>query len=428
MNRTTASRRAVAFGSAALVALALAGCSTETTAGGGNSEDSQVLTFTAAGEAPAQAVIDAFEAANPGVTVEATFANDDASYQQTLRTQLSAGTAPDVFRIWPGGGNSTAVRTLGDDDLLMSLEDESWAADLNDTQRSVSESSDGTLVGIPVTVVGIGAVWNDQALEASGLEGPTTWTEVLDFCAAAKEQGKVAFALGLKSAWTTQLVPYALTASLVYGPEPDFTQQQLDGEATFADSGWKDAMDQYVAMQDAGCFTENPNGVGYDEQMKSLGEGTALGAIQVTSSAANADQYAAEGTTFSMTPLPATDDPADTYLPVSVGIEYAINAKAKNPDLARKFLEFLASSEGQAIYATESGAAPALPSADFESTPVLVPVAEFQAEGLDRPFPDVFWPSPKVQAEHLAAIQELFNKTIDSAQVLERMDTAFGED
>lgn len=426
MNRITASRRAVAFGSAAVIALALAGCSTDT--GPAEGEDNNVLTFTAAGEAPAQAVIDAFEEANPGVTVEATFANDDASYQQTLRTQLSAGTAPDVFRIWPGGGNATAVRTLGDDDLLLSLDDEPWVKDLNETQRSVSESSDGTLVGIPVTVVGIGAVWNDQALASSGLEAPTTWTEVLDFCAAAKEQGKVAFALGLKSAWTTQLVPYALTASLVYGPDTDFTQQQLDGKATFADSGWKDAMDQYVAMQAAGCFTENPNGVGYDEQMKSLGEGTALGAIQVTSSAANAEQYAADGTTFSMTPLPATDDPADTFLPVSVGIEYAINAKAKNPDLARKFLEFLASSEGQAIYATESGAAPALPSSDFESTPVLVPVADFQAEGLDRPFPDVFWPNPKVQAEHLAAIQELFNGTIDSTQVLERLDTAFNEE
>lgn len=425
MNLTSGRRRAVALGSAAVVALALAGCSTNT--GDAAEGEGTVLTFSAAGEAPAQAVIDAFEEANPGVTVEATFANDDASYQQTLRTQLSAGTAPDVFRIWPGGGNATAVRTLGDDDLLLSLEDEPWVGELSDAQRAVSENSDGTLVGLPVTVVGIGAVWNDQALEAAGLTPPTTWSEVIDFCEAAAEQGTVAFALGLKSAWTTQLVPYALTSSLVYGPNPQFTEEQLNGAATFGESEWQAAMDQYAQMQEAGCFNENPNGVGYDEQMTSLGEGTALGAIQVTSAAANAEQYAAEGTTFSMTPLPATDDPADTYLPVSVGIEYAINADAENPELARQFLEFLASSEGQAIYATESGAAPALPSEDFETGPVLAAVGEYQADGRDTPFPDVFWPNPKVQAEHLAAIQELFNGTITPAQVLERMDTAFTE-
>lgn len=425
MSSTTAQRRTVALASAAVVALALAGCSTNTTTGaeGGG----KVLTFTAAGEAPAQAVIDAFEEANPGVTVKATFANDDAAYQQTLRTQLSAGTAPDVFRIWPGGGNATAVRTLGDDDLLMSLEDESWAGELSDSQRSVSVNSDGTLVGIPVTVVGIGAVWNDQALEEAGLTPPSTWSEVLEFCTAAKEKGKVAFALGLKSAWTTQLVPYALTSTLVYGPDADFTEQQLDGSATFVDSEWQTAMDQYAEMRDGGCFNDNPNGVGYDEQMTSLGEGTALGAIQVTSAAANAAQYAAEGTTFSMTPVPATDDPADTYLPVSVGIEYAINADAKEPELAKKFVEFLASSEGQAIYATESGAAPALPSEDFETGPVLAAVAEYQADGRDRPFPDVFWPNPKVQSEHLTSIQELFNGTISTTEVLERMDAAFAE-
>ena len=425
MNLTSGRRRTVALGSAAVVALALAGCSTAT--GDTVEGEGTVLTFSAAGEAPAQAVIDAFEEANPGVTVEATFANDDASYQQTLRTQLSAGTAPDVFRIWPGGGNATAVRTLGDDDLLMSLEDESWVDDLSDAQRAVSENSDGTLVGLPVTVVGIGAVWNDQALEAAGLTPPETWSEVLDFCKAATEKGTVAFALGLKSAWTTQLVPYALTSTLVYGPDPQFTEQQLDGETTFGESEWQTAMDQYAEMQSAGCFNENPNGVGYDEQMTSLGEGTALGAIQVTSAAANAEQYAAEGTTFSMTPLPATDDPADTYLPVSVGIEYAVNADAENPELARTFMEFLASSEGQAIYATESGAAPALPSEDFETGPVLAAVGEYQADGRDTPFPDVFWPNPKVQAEHLAAIQELFNATITPAQVLERMDLAFSE-
>ncbi|WP_350348871.1 extracellular solute-binding protein [Agromyces sp. G08B096] len=425
MKLTPTSRLGAAAGLAAAAALVLAGCSTD--GGSGGDADGTVLTFTAAGEAPAQAAIDAFEAANPGVTVEATFANDDESYQQTLRTQLSAGTAPDVFRVWPGNGNATSIVPLSEDDLLLPLEDASWAGDVTDDVRPVVVNSDDELVGVPVTVVGIGAIWNDQALEAAGLTAPETWSEVLQFCADATAAGKVAFALGLKSAWVTQLVPYALTATSVYGPDPDFTEQQLAGDATFADSAWHDAESQYLELRDAGCFNADPNGIGYDEQMTMLGQGDALGAIHITSAAANAEQYAAEGTTFSMTPFPATDDVEETNLPVSVGIVYAANAKAKNPELAKKFIDFLASSEGQAVYATAAGAAPALPSSDFEPDPVLAAIGEFQADGRARPFPDVAWPNTKVQQEHLTGIQELFNDSITVDELLQRMDTAFAE-
>lgn len=418
-------RVGAAIGLTAVAALALAGCSTG--GGGTGGGDENVLTFTAAGEAPAQAAIDAFEAANPGVTVEATFANDDESYQQTLRTQLSAGTAPDVFRVWPGNGNATSITPLSNDGLLMSLDDQEWAGDVDDSVRPVVEDADGKLVGVPVTMVGIGAIWNDQAVEAAGLTTPTTWNEVLQFCADAKAAGKVAFSLGLKSAWVTQLVPYALTATTVYGPDPEFTDQQLAGDTSFVDSGWHDAESQYLDLRDAGCFNDNPNGIGYDEQMTMLGQGDALGAIHITSAGANAQQYAAEGTTFSMTPFPATDDAEETNLPVSVGIVYAANAKAKNPELAKKFIDFLASSEGQAVYATAAGAAPALASSDFEPDPVLAAITEYQADGRARPFPDVFWPNTKVQQEHLTGIQELFNDSITVDELLQRMDTAFAD-
>ncbi|MGW9114093.1 ABC transporter substrate-binding protein [Microbacterium sp. NPDC055683] len=424
MKNTTTRRTGAAV--AAVAALALAGCSTDPgTASQG--DDGTVLTLSAAGEAPAQAVIDAFEASHPGITVEASFANDDESYQQTLRTQLSAGTAPDVFRVWPGNGNATAVTPLSEDGLLLSLEDRPWAGDVSDAVRPVAEDAEGALVGVPVTVVGIGAVWNDQALEETELTAPTTWSEVLQLCADARDAGRVAFALGLKSAWVTQLLPYAITASTVYGPDAAFTQAQLDGETSFSDSEWKASEEKYLEMRDAGCFNDDPVGIGYDEQMTMLGRGEALGAVHITSAAENAQQYADEGTTFSMTPFPATDSADDTYLPVSVGVVYAANAASDNAELAREFIDFLASSEGQAAYATAAGAAPALASDDFEPNPVLSPVTEFQAEGRDRPFPDVFWPNTKVQQEHLTGIQELFTDSITVDELLQRMDDAFAE-
>ncbi|MEV4173671.1 extracellular solute-binding protein [Nonomuraea sp. NPDC049709] len=415
------------FASACCLAAAASACSTS---GGGTtsaSSSDKVLTLAAAGQGPAKAAVEAFQKANPGVTVRTSFTEDDASYQQQLRTQLSSGTAPDVFRMWPGGGNTMAVRDLAADGMLLDLSGESWAGGLSADLKSVTSDPAGKVVAVPVTIGAIGAVWNDQALAKSGLAKPRTWPEVLAFCKEAKAKDVVPFALGLKSAWVTQLVPYALTSSLVYGPNPGFTQQQKDGKATFAGSEWKQAMDKYLQMRDSGCFNDSPNGVGYDEQMQLLGQGKALGVVHVLSAVQSAVEYAPEGTTFSMTPFPATDNSADTYVPVSVGIVYGVNANAKNPALAGKFMEFLASPEGQALYATESGSSPALPSPSFKADALQQPVLDAVKAGRSTLYPDQGWPGPKVQQEHLTSVQELFNGTVDVPTLLGRMDKAFGE-
>ncbi|MFI7708517.1 ABC transporter substrate-binding protein [Nonomuraea sp. NPDC049480] len=414
----------------AVCCLAVAAAACSTSGGGGTTKvtaSDQVLTLAAAGQGPAKAAVEAFQKANPGVTVQTSFTEDDASYQQQLRTQLSSGTAPDVFRMWPGGGNTMAVRDLGADGMLMDLSGESWAGGLSADLKAVTSDPAGKVVAVPVTIGAIGAIWNDQALAKTGLSKPATWPEVLAFCKDAKAKNVVPFALGLKSAWVTQLVPYALTASLVYGPNPQFTQQQKDGKATFAKSEWKQAMDMYLQMRDAGCFNDSPNGVGYDEQMQLLGQGKALGAVHVLSAVQSALNFAPQGTTFSMSPFPATDSADGTYLPVSVGIVYGVNAKAKNPALAKRFMEFLASPEGQALYATESGSSPALSSPSFKADALQQPVLDAVNAGKSTLYPDQGWPNPKVQQEHLTSIQELFNGTVDVPTVLGRMDKAFGE-
>ncbi|MFI7448729.1 ABC transporter substrate-binding protein [Nonomuraea sp. NPDC049714] len=411
--------------SACCLAVAVTACSTSGGGATGAASADKVLTLAAAGQGPAKAAVAAFEKANPGVTVKTIFTEDDASYQQQIRTQLSSGTAPDVFRMWPGGGNTMAVRDLSKDGMLMDLSAESWAGGLGADLKAVTSDPAGKVVAVPVTIGAIGAVWNDQALQASGLAKPATWPQVLAFCRDAKAKGVVPFALGLKSAWVTQLVPYALTASLVYGPTRDFTQRQLDGKAAFADSAWKQALEKYLEMRDEGCFNDSPNGVGYDEQMRMFGQGKALGVVHVLSAVQSAIEYAPQGTTFSMTPFPATDSADGTHVPVSVGIVYGVNAKAENPALAKKFMEFLASPEGQALYATASGSSPALTSPAFKADALQQPVLDAVESGRSTLYPDQSWPNAKVQQEHLTSIQELFNGTVDVPTVLSRMDKAF---
>ena len=76
--------------------------------------------------------------------------------------------------------------------------------------------------------------------------------------------GQVAFALGGATPWNTQLIPYALTPTLVYGPDPDFPQEMAAGKATFADSDWMTPFDKYPEMHTAGCFQDSALGTTYE--------------------------------------------------------------------------------------------------------------------------------------------------------------------
>lgn len=105
---------------------------------------------------------------------------------------------------------------------------------------------------------GIGAVYNQQAMDKAGLTPPDTWTKLLAFCRGAKAKGTPAFALGNQDNWVTQLVLYALVSTTVYGPDRDFDQKMQSGQVTFEKSPWTTALDKYLTMEKTGCFQKNP--------------------------------------------------------------------------------------------------------------------------------------------------------------------------
>lgn len=406
----------------AVTAGVLAACSTAPP--GGTEGDGKTLTLASGQQASVQPLLDAFIAANPGVTVNPVFVEADAAYIEQLRTQLSAGTAPDVFKVWPGGGDAGATRTLAADGMLADLSGEAWADRVPDSLVEVS-SLDGKLYSLPVDTGGIGAIYNDAALAEAGLIPPSTWSEVLAFCAGAKSQGKVAFMLGNKDAWTAQMIPYALTATLVYGPNPSFLDDQKAGRASFADSGWRTALEKINEMTAAGCFNEGPNGTSYDAQQKAVGNGDALAMVHVSQAIPTPDQVAGDAT-FTLKPLPATDVEAETYMPTAAGVSFAVNAKSQNPELAKAFLDFVASPAGQSVFAKVAMSAPALPADDsLELSPVLRPLVEMNEAGRTAPYPDQLWPNSVVKDEYLVSLQEFFNGDVTIDEFLSRMDEAF---
>jgi raffinose/stachyose/melibiose transport system substrate-binding protein len=409
---------------AATTAVATLGaCSGGTNAGSNDGgAGSTTLTLASVDQGSVEDVVKAFEAANPGVKVNFTTSGAD-QYQQQIRTQLASGTAPDVMTVWPGNGNPGATYVLAKPGYLLDLSDQPWAARLPDAVKSVAQYEGKTYNAI-FGLNGIGAIYNEQAMTKAGLTPPGTWTQLLEFCRAAAAKGTPAFALGLQDNWVTQIVLYALVATTVYSTDPDFDTKMQAGQATFANSPWTTAMAKYLDMDEAGCFQRNPLGTSYEASQELAATGKTLGIVQGNWVVALLKERNPSGT-FTLKALPATDDPASFIMPAAAGAGYGVNAKAKNRDLALKFVNFVMSPEGMSVFNQKQGSLPSLPDAGSTVDPALSELSTFIKEDRTRPFMDQLWPNAKVQQTMLSGLQEIFSGQSTPDKVLAAMDADY---
>ncbi|GGO22320.1 extracellular solute-binding protein [Micromonospora parathelypteridis] len=412
-------RRFAALVSALTAVTLAAACSSGTNAGG---DDKNTLTLASVDQGSIEDVVKAFEAANPGVKVNFTTSGAD-QYQAQIRTQLSSGTAPDVMTVWPGNGNPGATYVLSKPGYLLDLSDQPWAAKLPDSFKQVAQY-EGKTYNALFGLNGIGAVYNDEALSKSGLKAPTTWTDLMSFCRDAAGKGTPAYALGIQDNWVTQLVLYALAATVVFGQDKDFNTKLAAGQTTFAGSAWTQAMAKYTEMDKAGCFQKNPLGTSYEASQTLAATGKTLGIIQGNWIITLLKGKNPNGK-FTMTALPATDNAATFLMPAAAGAGYGVNAKAKNKELALKFITYVMSPEGMKLFNEKQGSLPTLPDAGTTVDPGLKQLTTFVGENKTVPFMDQLWPNAKVQQTMLSGLQEVFSNQATADDVLKDMDTEY---
>lgn len=402
----------------AVSSLVLAACSGGTTA----ASDANTLTLASVDQGSVEDVVKAFEEANPGVKVNFTTSGAD-QYQQQIRTQLSSGTAPDVMSVWPGNGNPGTVHVLAGAGYLRDLSDQPWVAKYPKVVSDVAQY-DGKTYNAIFGINGIGAIYNTEAMTEAGLTAPGTWSELLAFCRAAKAKGTPAFALGIQDNWVTQIVLFPLVATTVYGPDKDFDKKMAAGQTTFANSAWTTAVAKYVEMEQTGCFQDSPLSTSYEASQKLVATGKTLGIIQGNWVISLLKKQNPKGT-FTLTPLPATDDPAQTIVPAAAGAGYGVNAKAKNPALAMKFIDFVMSPAGMNLFAEKQGGLPALPDTGYAIDASLTELSTFINDNRTVPFMDQLWPNPKVQQTMFTGLQEIFSGQGTPEELLASMDADY---
>lgn len=420
--------RLLALPAVAVAAIALAACSSggaaSTSSGASSDAPAKLTVATVLNDQPAiQPIVAAFEKKYPNITVTLTSA-DTTPYQTTLRTQLSANNGPDVFYTYPGAGNPAGESLLAQAGYLKNLSSQPFVKKLPKGIQDLAKYKGKTYVR-PMTVGGIGMIFNMDALKQTGLTVPTTFDGVLQLCSDAKSKGKTAFALGGATQSNVQFIDYALIPSLVYAKDPNFNTEMSDGEASFAKSdGWNQAMQMNVQMMKAGCFEKDPLGVQYPDAAKMVASGSALAIVQTQGAIAQLQLSNPSGD-FELQPFPADDTASDTYMASSIGAEYAINAHSKSPAAAQKFLDFLSSDAEEDAYATAGNSVPAIQNAQSKVPASIASIGTYQKEGKTFPYPDPYWPNAQVQQAHLTGMQEVLSGQESIAAALKGMDTAY---
>lgn len=415
---------AATAGVVTVVALAMSGC----TASGGDAstgsdgELSGTLTgiFDTQYKAALEPIVDNFEKKYPDVDVQIDYQGGDLG--PVILTQLQGGTAPDVLLSFPGGTEGTAadnVIPLAAGGLISPITP-SWADDIPEVWKS-NFFHDDELYAFPGAIQPLTAIYNQTMLDELGLTAPTTLDEVYTFCSDATANGVYAYAQGLgDTSAGPQMLSFGQTASLVYGPTPDWDTQLASGDVTYPGSGWEEQFEIYQKMFDAGCFGEGALGRSRTQGQDAVAARQALGLVDVGAVTAGI-QTANTEDEFIITAMPATDDGTSyiTSLPI---YSLTVNAKAKNPAAAKAFVEFAGEPEQSALYATGFNMVPLIPNDQYTPPAELADFAQLVNDGKTALLANV---TPEVQVALNTGVQSMLLGNDTPASLAQKLQDAY---
>lgn len=300
----------------------------------------------------AQDVVAAYEAANPGVIINAE-AIPDQQYDVKFQTAVASGQAPDGFMVRPGGWFKTYI----DEGIVISLDDYladgGWGDTFLDSAMAVC-TYEGSVFCLPGGIRSVQVWYNAAQFEALGVEPPATWEELATLANVLLENGVVPFALGNKEAWEAPLIYEYLLIRL--GGYDDFVAAAArDGSASFADPVFVEAGEILAQMSADGWFPAGANGLDFGDMLGQFFSGEGAMAVFLNVMPGIASGAGPEGFQLAYFNFPTIKGGDGSSLVSSIGGAWAISANSKHPDQMADFLRFWTSKESMATLSATAG-------------------------------------------------------------------------
>jgi raffinose/stachyose/melibiose transport system substrate-binding protein len=355
--RKSAGRGAALVAGIAAMTMVAAGCGAGSlgSSGGEGGEGATEITFlTGATDndvASAKAVIEAFQAANPDITVKHDTRPGGSEGDNLVKTRLATGDMSEVFIY----NNGSLLQAIKPEQNLQPLDDQPWAGQIEETFAESSKGADGKLYGGPYgTAFGGGVLYNIPVYKKLGLEIPQTWAEFMENNKKIKAAGGVdPVEQTYGETWTSQLFVLGDYHNLE-AKVPDFAQKYTANQAKYATT--PEALRGFEHIQEvreAGYLNKDFASAKLNDGIKAVATGAAAHYPNLGGVAANIENVAPgksndvgffalpgeDAATNGMTVWPGT---AAMYIPKAV--------EGEKLEAAKKFIAFAASKEGCAAH------------------------------------------------------------------------------
>jgi raffinose/stachyose/melibiose transport system substrate-binding protein len=150
------------------------------------------------GKTDFQNFANAYMTAHPNVKINITILENEA-FKSKLQTAMAAGTPPDLFQSWGGGGMADQADAGMLKDITADVA--SWKDEINAGAMSIYQYN-GKQYGIPWDLGMIGFWYNKDLYAQAGITAPpTTWEEFLADVDKLKAKGITPMALAGKDEW-----------------------------------------------------------------------------------------------------------------------------------------------------------------------------------------------------------------------------------
>jgi raffinose/stachyose/melibiose transport system substrate-binding protein len=307
--------------------------------------------------AGAQALVNAYQKANPGVTIEIEERPGGAEGDNIIKTRLATGEMSDIF-IYNSG---SLFQALKPSQTLVDLTGLSSQAQVQPVFKTVVSEGD-KVYGIPFgTAMGGGIFYNRVIYKDLGLSVPKTWAEFMANNAKIKAAGKVAVAQTYHDTWTSQLfvlADYYNVQSVV----PNFAADYTANKAKYATTpAAMKGFDHLKEVHDAGYLNDDFGAAGYDDGLRMVATGEAAHYPMLTFAIGALKQnYPDNLKDIGFFAQPG-DDAGKNGLTVWMPPGLFIPAKSPHVDDAKKFLDFASSVAGcEVLMNTNAAQGPSL--------------------------------------------------------------------
>ncbi|WP_037285394.1 ABC transporter substrate-binding protein [Saccharibacillus sacchari] len=280
-----------------------------------------------------------------GVTITIETVGGGADYGAALKAKFASGDEPDIFN--NGGYNEAQLWK----DRMEDLSDQPWVADLSDNVKDPM-TMDGKLYGLPMNIEGYGFLYNKALFEQAGItEIPTTLTELRAAAQKLQDAGIVPFENGYQEWWV--IGQHLVNGAYAKQDDPDkFIADWREGKTSVVDN---EIFNEWINLVDLTMEFSNdrPLTTDYNTQMTEFASGMAAMTQQGNWTQVQIDGIDPE-LQVGVLPMPINDDEAlNDNIFVGVPNNWVVNKNSANKEEAKKFLEWMVTSETGKRYTVE---------------------------------------------------------------------------